>query len=155
MYYTDEFVESLDNLPSVRLEDKQMLPDSPGIYLAIGKDKTVLYVGQSTRIRIRWKQHHRFRELHEIGNVHIAWITVSDPAFLIDIEKALIHHFKPPLNNAPIPKVKGMNKLAFHASIKEFDILADYCEKTNRNKKDVLRELLRSLEPKVKKLKSS
>lgn len=99
MYYTNEFV---DSLPSVSLEDRKLLPDSPGIYLAIAEDMTVLYVGQSTRVRTRWWQHHRFYELKEIGNVRIAWVTVSDPTLLLGIEKALISHFNPPLNGSPV-----------------------------------------------------
>jgi hypothetical protein len=40
-----------------------------------------------------------------------------------------------------------MKKITFQLSDREFILLEEYCEKTERNKTDVLRELVRSINP--------
>jgi hypothetical protein len=49
----------------------------------------------------------------------------------------------------------GAKKVSFDASAKECQLLDEYCELMNSSRTQVLRELVRSLEPKVKQLKSS
>jgi hypothetical protein len=166
MYFTNEFV---DSLPSVPLEDRKLLPDSAGIYLAIAKDKIVLYVGKSIRVRFRWRQHHRFQELVEIGDVRIAWVEVSDPALLLEIEKALISHFKPPLNGVPMPILRTAREKKPHVDIRFcvkperekrlekrvkskpmavwieprlLEEFSEYCDRVKATKSDVLREYI-------------
>jgi len=164
MYYTDEFVESL---PSVPLEEKRMLPKSPGIYLAVAENKTVLYIGQSINVCIRWQQHHRFHELSKFGNVRIAWVNVSDPSLLLGIEKALIRHFKPPLNGIPIPlvirttpkkirklkvrveqnrklheKKKQSANIKFRVEPEIYKAFDELCDRANITKSELLREYI-------------
>ncbi|WP_243146794.1 GIY-YIG nuclease family protein [Scytonema sp. UIC 10036] len=85
-------------LPSLPLEWSKGLPECPGIYFAIDSQGTVQYIGRSNNIQHRWLQHHRKRQLEQIGGVKIAWIEVSDKTLLPVIEKALIDWFDPPLN---------------------------------------------------------
>jgi hypothetical protein len=49
----------------------------------------------------------------------------------------------------------GAKKVSFDASAKESQLLDEYCELINLSRTEVLRKLVRSLEPKIKKLKSN
>jgi len=89
-------------LPSLPLKSRNKLPKTPGIYFAIDSQGTIQYIGRSVDINQRWKQHHRCDQLEEVGGVQIAWLEVSEQGLLLDIERALIKWFDPPLNNASI-----------------------------------------------------
>lgn len=86
-------------LPSLPLDRRKAFPAKvPVIYFALSEAGEVLYIGQTVNLPIRWKAHHRFEKLKEIGNVKIAWMEVSDCSLLSSIEEALIKYFDPPLN---------------------------------------------------------
>lgn len=89
---------NLSTLPSLPLAERRHLPASPGIYFAIDSLGVVQYIGRSVNICQRWQNHHRCSVLDAIGNVNIAWIEVSKPSLLDEIEQALIEYFNPPLN---------------------------------------------------------
>lgn len=86
----------LSTLPSLPLSDRKQLPAIPCIYFAISSG-TVQYIGMSKNLRNRWVNHHRLSRLSL--NSNIAWLKVSDISLMPEIENALIHWFKPPLNN--------------------------------------------------------
>lgn len=93
-------------LPSVRLESRKQLPENPCIYFAIDPQNTIQYIGRSVNPRQRWQSHHRFKQLNQMGGVKIAYLDVSDPELLPEIEEALIQHFSPILNGRnPMRKV--------------------------------------------------
>lgn len=89
---------NLSALPSVPLSNRKQLPSILGIYFAIDSLGVVQYIGQSINIRNRWLNHHRQSELNVVGNVSIAYLEVSEPSLLSEIEWALIEYFNPPLN---------------------------------------------------------
>lgn len=89
---------NLSALPSVPLINRKQLPPILGIYFAIDSLGVVQYIGQSINIRNRWVNHHRQSELKVVGNVSIAYLEVSEPSLLSEIEWALIEYFNPPLN---------------------------------------------------------
>ena len=89
---------NLSTLPSVLLANRKQLPPILGIYFAINSLGVVQYIGQSVNIRNRWLNHHRQSELDVVGNVSIAYLEVSEPSLLSEIEWALIEYFHPPLN---------------------------------------------------------
>lgn len=84
-------------LPSVRLEERAILPTVPCVYLAIDNQGLVQYVGMSNNPRKRWQAHHRGIELALLGGVRIAYLAL-DASLLPEIERAMITHFCPPLN---------------------------------------------------------
>ncbi len=90
------------DLPSLPLDERKALPDTPAIYFVLAAD-TVLYIGQSVNVRQRWLAHHRFAQLNEYGGCRIAWMTVDDASLLDDLERACIAHFSPILNREPLP----------------------------------------------------
>jgi len=93
-------------LPSLSLNERAALPDEPAIYFALAGDATVLYIGKARRLAERWKstQHHRYAQLSEMGNIRLAWLSVSDEKLLDKIEIACIEHFKPTLNKSLRPR---------------------------------------------------
>ena len=93
---------NLSALPSVPLEDRSQLPQTPCIYFAIDSLGTVQYIGRSVNPAQRWVQHHRHDQLNEIGGVKIAYLFIDSPDLLPSIEEALIDWFAPLLNATPI-----------------------------------------------------
>ena len=85
------------SLPSVLLADRKRLPSISAIYFAMSSG-SVQYIGMSKNLRKRWVNHHHKKHLDIDSN--IAWIEVSNPDLLPQIEAALIEWFKPPLNIA-------------------------------------------------------
>lgn len=113
--------ESIDlaTLPSIELTERKQLPNIAACYLVMEKE-SVIYIGKSTNLVIRWLSHNRLKEIKLRGtDIKIAWIEVSDPNLLLVIEKALIQYFKPPLNRnltktlepKKLPKPKKLLKL--------------------------------------------
>ena len=93
----------LKDLPSLSLDQRGELPETPGVYLAIDGEGNVQYIGQAENLRTRWAYHHRRIELEvNSSDVRIAWVSVDKP-FLKHIEQALIAYFKPCLNNLRNP----------------------------------------------------
>lgn len=91
-------------LPFSRLQD---LPAVSGIYLVLGGDGRVIYVGQSKNIRQRWKQgHHKMTELlarDDFSVIQIRWVQL--PCWLLNrAENAAIGFYQPALNG-PMPPV--------------------------------------------------
>jgi hypothetical protein len=94
-------------LPSVPLENRKQLPETPSIYFAIDSLGTIQYIGRSKNLKQRWAGHHHFSDLNKIGGVKIAWLEVSDESLLDSIEEALIGYFEPPLNNGVFYTIDG------------------------------------------------
>lgn len=80
-------------LPSVPFASRGMLPPIPAIYFALSDTGEVLYVGQSTDVRRRWKEHER----HGPEMVKIAWLPCT-PRRLTALERAIILALRPRLN---------------------------------------------------------
>jgi len=88
------------------------LPTTPAIYFAIDATDTVQYIGRSVNPRQRWLQgHHKLVALVRMSGVRIAWLSVSSPELLPEIERALIDWFQPSLNRLNIRAVEGQEKL--------------------------------------------
>lgn len=58
----------------------------------------VMYIGRSTDLRNRWRQHHRYQDLEQLEDAKIAWLEISDASLLQFVEMALIAWFEPELN---------------------------------------------------------
>lgn len=92
--------ESIDlaSLPWLPLEEKTAFPKRASIYFAIDSLGNVQYIGRSVNTKKRWAQHHRYTALSGMGGVKIAYLFVDAPELLLEVEKALIQWFQPPLN---------------------------------------------------------
>lgn len=88
-------------LPSVPLEQRAKLPTTPCVYLAIDHKEIVQYIGISNNPKKRWQAHHRGVDLALLGGIRIAYLE-CDANLLPEIERALITHFCPPLNQLSI-----------------------------------------------------
>ena len=67
----------LDKLPSVALDEKANLPETPSIYFAIDSQGVVQYVGQSINPRQRWASHEQLPSLASMGGVKISYVRCS------------------------------------------------------------------------------
>ena len=54
----------LSELPSVSLDDRSQLPETPSIYFAMSNG-VVQYIRRSVNPRQRWAAHHRYEQLSE------------------------------------------------------------------------------------------
>lgn len=85
-------------LPSLSLADRRLLPNCMAVYLTL-EGETVVYVGQSVSLILRWQQHHKLKQLKSRGTeIKLAWLECSAPDLLISIKSALIQWFRPELN---------------------------------------------------------
>ena len=89
---------NLQTLPSLPLEDRRLLPETPGIYFAINSLDQIQYIGRSVNLRQRWLNHHRHSQLEGTGSVRLVWLEVSEPELLPGVEEALIEYYQPSLN---------------------------------------------------------
>ena len=89
-------------LPSVYLLDKENLPNCAAIYFVSDSKGQVLYIGRTVNLVLRWREHHRFKQLKRFNRkdrVSISWMTCSnDINTLSNLENELIKLYKPPLN---------------------------------------------------------
>lgn len=89
-------------LASLPLADRGQLPSVSAIYFVL-KDDQVLYIGETSNLYQRWLAHHRWNQLQaKAEQVRIAWLECSKISLLSEIEKALIKHFQPSLNNSVV-----------------------------------------------------
>src|ERR1051325_55801 len=87
----------LASLPSVPFAELRLLPHASGVYFACDLEGRVLYVGQTQNLYRRWKVHHRFARLQDMGCMRLAWHLCAFE-HLEEIEYAMIQHYNPPLN---------------------------------------------------------
>lgn len=87
-------------LPSLPLVERSQLPKLASIYFVL-QEETVLYIGRAINLFDRWTCHHRFEELRYLQNVKISWLEFHNASvdLLVNVEKILIKHFRPKLNN--------------------------------------------------------
>ena len=88
-------------LPFVSLRDKRFLPSKPGLYFVID-GANLLYVGRSKDLNVRWKSHHRYKQVAAMTkNPMITFLDVEDEK-LLWVERTLINRLKPLLNDTRV-----------------------------------------------------
>jgi GIY-YIG catalytic domain len=97
-------------LPSIAMTARDTLPACSGVYFALSETGTVLYIGQTHNLRIRWKQHHHMSSLTSRGCVSIAWHPCSNED-MGELEWRLIRQFQPILNTLqPSPRTVSLKE---------------------------------------------
>lgn len=66
-------------LPSLPLEMRSQLPTTPRIYFCLSESGEVLYIGKAEKLRQRWRQHHRCKQLQAMDGDKIAYLSVDGP----------------------------------------------------------------------------
>ena len=100
-------LESFNNLPYLRLVDKQKLTEVSAIYFAVACDQ-VLYISQAVNLRSRWLNHHRLPQLEAINRrceVKLFWLNCL-PIQLNELERLYIQYYCPTLNQSKVPQKK-------------------------------------------------
>jgi hypothetical protein len=98
-------------LPYVDLNQRELLPESPGIYYVLDDNKVVWYIGQATNLKTRWsgKSHHRLYQLQKQRKQHfIIYYEPTAESQLDAIEKLRIECYNPQLNGTKV-KVKKLH----------------------------------------------
>lgn len=119
----------LSELPAVSLTCRSSLPSMPCIYFAIDSLGAVQYIGKTVNAQQRWTQHHRYKQLKEIGGVRIAYLLIESD-LLTKVESALIAWFKPPLNDSPII---GNRKISVYLEPELLEWFQEYCKTQERS----------------------
>lgn len=88
-------------LPSVLFESKHELPACAAVYFVLSAEQEVLYIGRTISLQRRWAGHHRLEAYRSRPEVKIAWLLVTDEAFLSALEAACIAYFEPKDNQRP------------------------------------------------------
>lgn len=89
-------------LPSLAFEHRRDLPTLPALYFVIDARLHIVYIGQTTNLRERWKAHHRAPQM-DAGGYRIHWLVVHDARRRTDGERQSIAYFRPPWNRSEIP----------------------------------------------------
>jgi len=111
---------NLSALPSVPLEDRSRLPQTPCIYFAIDSQDCIQYIGKSINPRQRWSLHSCRKPLERMGGVRIAYLQCS-LELLGARETRLIDWFRPPLNRQGIKQFRQKQGIRVR-QIKEIEI---------------------------------
>lgn len=102
--------ENLDvhALPWLPLEQRHALPKVAALYFVLDADRAIAYIGRTISLQQRWAHHHRRKTYVTRPGMTIAWLVVSDPALLPDLEAACIAFFlprdNPPPSDAPMTR---------------------------------------------------
>jgi len=110
----------ISTLPSVPLEDRSQLPQTPCIYFAIDSQSVIQYIGKSINPRQRWSLHSCRKPLERMGGVKISYFQCS-LELLDEIELCLIDWFQPPLNRQGIKQFRQKQGVRVR-QIKEIEI---------------------------------
>lgn len=95
MIDTDNF--NINELPTLALSERSAFPNCVAVYLVLSNTRDVLYIGRTTSLVIRWRQHHLKDRLKVLGGVSIAWIECSVNESIV-IERQLIEKYQPRFN---------------------------------------------------------
>ena len=110
--FKGELIEFNDLTPfqleSIKIEDKDDLPEESGIYFIIDQSN-LYYIGMSLNLQKRWYNHHKQKELDSLPNLSISYLDCLPKHYLKNIESALIEHFQPKLNIVGNPLYKANN----------------------------------------------
>lgn len=99
-------------MPILPYIQRKELPAKPGIYYIGNSTVPVMYVGLSRNLKSRHISHHRQGQFEDIENAVIRYRILTDDflATISDLTKALrklekdaINHYKPPINDTPVP----------------------------------------------------
>jgi len=93
-------------LPSVAFDNRKALPTCAAISFVLNAQGTVLSIGQSMHLAMRWAAHHRMSTLLENQATRIAGLVMEDTALLDAVEVACIAYFDPLCNGYPRPSTR-------------------------------------------------
>ena len=96
---TTLFLDTLESVPFAHADLE--LPEEAGVYFVGTRNKkTIIYVGQSQNMRIRWKDgHHRALQCLRNGADRIYYQITEEP---YDLEQLYIQDFHPVLNRTGV-----------------------------------------------------
>ncbi len=97
LFMIDPSTIDFSALPAIPLQDCKLLPDAPGIYIAVDENYQALYIGKAKSLFVRWRNHPFFQCLAETGNTLICYLEM-DEASIHQAESYLIWRHRPRFN---------------------------------------------------------
>lgn len=90
----------IEDWPHVSIQRTNKLPNRPGIYAVIGAEKEVLYIGRSTNLRRRWRNHDKKKDLEGLSkkDLKIAYCEIENTVLLPIVEEFFIAQTSPRFN---------------------------------------------------------
>ena len=92
-------VPALESLPSLSLEDRLSFPNIGAVYFASDAAGTVLYIGNTTNLRQRFKRHHRDHDFSNVPDVRIAWYATESMIHRLTLEAYCCETLRPRLQD--------------------------------------------------------
>ena len=136
---------SPETLPSVPLENRIELPTESCIYFAIDSQGVVQYIGRTANLKQRWSGHHQLGDLSLLSGVRIAYLSL-DGSLLVEVEKALISWFKPPLNKRLIVFCSKSNNATITCTKAQRKIWRQHCHRLGVTDAQLLSHVLPMLD---------
>lgn len=116
-----------DKLPSVLFRHYETLPIIPAIYFAIASDNSILYIGKTKYLGLRWGNHHKFQNLIDNKCERISWYSCS-PDEQNKLERELIKLHNPILNITYSPNAMSNGNKRNKSMDKRRKVLAEICK---------------------------
>lgn len=95
--YSPETID-LSSLPSIPLTETKKLPACRALYFVLDGAQTVYYIGQTSNLFGRWRNHHLMHYFREIATPCIAWLSLSETEGIKELEIKCIDYFSPLFN---------------------------------------------------------
>ena len=103
---------------------RQSFPESPAVYI-VWTDKEVVYIGQTSNLLNRFKNHHRLVDFAQMG-VNVSWLDCGGLERL-DVERCLIKLFNPQLNNTILGDAEGSGIVFYSTGGEVLDLYKQRC----------------------------
>ena len=95
-------IAQISLLPSLAFEYRADLPPTPAVYFVLNDQRSVMYIGATENLRVRWKSHHRAPQM-VVGAYRIHWTEVADADQRSAMERQAIDYFRPLWNRTEVP----------------------------------------------------
>jgi len=116
-------------------EERNSLPDAPGIYFVIGKDG-IVYIGKSANLKQRWCRH-ALKYLPADQRERISFI-LADTEKIDELERYYIRKIKPALNM--VHKTADSNPLTIRFTVQEKKTYSAVAKEAGANFSEWVRE---------------
>lgn len=96
-----------DRKPYLLFRDRQFLPDVPALYVVLSDEHELLYIGITTNLRKRWKDHHRAPQMKQ--RYRIYWRMTESADERARCEQVFVQAYRPPWNRSEVLRKEALD----------------------------------------------
>lgn len=97
-------------LSYVPFSDRSNLPNCIAVYFVYNNKDSLIYIGKTKNLKVRWSNHHRDLLFTYFNASKIYWFSTNLSNYTL-IEKQLIHQHRPVVNNMILTgEIKKLDK---------------------------------------------